>query len=127
MGGCHGSVRDFVLGLDLAGVSRFEGVADLPAGALASALAEPGKQYAVYLFHAREDEEWGAHFVAAPGSYRDTMTLRAVPRGRYRLEWIAPATGAVRSTETIAWAGGDLRVTTPAYTLDLALRMRASP
>ena len=55
------------------------------------------------------------------------MTLRAVPRGVYRLEWIAPATGAVMGAETIDWAGGDLSVTTPAYTLDLALRMRASP
>lgn len=55
------------------------------------------------------------------------MTLRAVPRGVCRVEWIAPATGAVRSVETIDWAGGDLRVTTQTHTLDLALRMRASP
>ena len=119
-------LKDFVLSLDLARVSRFEGVADLPKGALASALAEPGRQYAVYLFHAQEEEDWGAHFVATPGSYRDTLTLRTVPPGRYRLEWIAPAAGAVVGAETIDWAGGDLRLTTPPYTLDLALRMRAS-
>ena len=85
-------LKDFVEGLDLAGVSRFEGVADLPAGALASALAEPGKQYAVYLFHAQEEEEWGAHFAATPGkvSGRDDAPGGA-RRGVYRLEWIAPA------------------------------------
>lgn len=119
-------LKDFVESLDLARVSRFEGVADLPKGALASALAAPGRQYAVYLFHAQEEAEWGAHFVATPGSYRDTLTLRTVPPGRYRLEWIAPAAGAVVGAETIDWAGGDLRLTTPTYTLDLALRMRAS-
>jgi hypothetical protein len=65
--------------------------------------------------------------VAIPGRYRDTVTLRAVPRGAYRLEWVAPATGAVIGAETIDWAGGDLRVATPPYTIDVALRMRASP
>jgi hypothetical protein len=117
-------LKDFVLDFDLAGLSRFEGVKDLPAGALASALAEPGKQYALYLFHAHEEQEWGAHFVPTPGRYRDTVTLQAVPPGPYRLEWLAPATGGVKSAETVDWAGGDLKVTTPAYTLDVALRMR---
>jgi hypothetical protein len=117
-------LREFMESLDLAGLSRFEGVKDVPPGALASALAEPGRQYAVYLFHAREEEEWGAHFVAAPGRYRDAVTLGAVPRGRYRREWVAPASGEVVGSETIDWAGGDMKVTTPPYTLDLALRMR---
>ena len=31
------------------------------------------------------------------------------------------------SARTIDWAGGDLKVTYSTYTLDLALRMRASP
>jgi len=120
------ALREFVEGLDLAGLARFEGVGDLPVGALASALAEPGRQYAVYLFHAQEEAEWGAHFVPSPGSYRDRLTLRGVPRGRYRAEWVAPASGAVVATEAIEWAGGHLKLTTPPYTLDMALRLRAS-
>jgi hypothetical protein len=120
-------LKDFVESLDLAHVSRFEGVGGLAPGVLASALAEPGRQYAVYLFHAREEDEWGAHFVASPGRHRDALTLRAVPRGRYRLEWIVPETGAGAGAAAIDWAGGDLRLTTPAYTLDLALRLRAEP
>jgi hypothetical protein len=118
-------LRDFVLSLDLAGLSRFEGVKDVPPGALASALAEPGKQYALYLFHAREEEEWGAHFVPTPGRYRDTVTLGAVPRGRYRREWLAPESDRVVAQETIDWEGGDMKVTTPPYTLDVVLRMRS--
>jgi hypothetical protein len=61
-------LREFVEGLHLAGLARFEGVAGLSTGALGSALAEPGRQYAVYLFHAREEEEWGLRRV--PGAKR---------------------------------------------------------
>ena len=116
-------LREFVEGLDLAGCQRFDGVAELPAGALASALAQPGHQYAVYLFHAQEEGEWGAHFVPSPGRYRDAVTLRGVPRGTYRLEWIDPASGARIGGQVVDSPGGDLRLTTPEYTLDVALRM----
>ena len=118
------ALREFVEALSLAGLARFEGVADLPPGALASALAEPGRQYAVYLFHAREEEEWGAHFVPSPGAYQDGFTLRAVPAGGYALDWVDPASGRVLASEAIEWKGGDLAVKTPAYALDVALRMR---
>jgi hypothetical protein len=121
------ALREFVEGLDLANLARFEGLGDLPAGALASALAQPGREYAVYLFHGQEEGEWGAHFVASPGSYRDRLTLRGVPRGRYSAEWVAPASGVVVATEVVDWAGGELTLTTPAYALDVALRLRAAP
>ena len=120
-------LREFVEGLDLAGLARFDGVADLPPGAVASALAEPGRQYAVYLFHGREEEEWGAHFVASPGSWKDGFTLRAVPAGRYGLEWVDPASGRLLVSETTEWAGGDLAVRTPPYSLDVALRVARRP
>jgi len=120
-------LKDFVEGFDLRSMTRFAGVAGVPPGAFASALAEPGRQYALYLFHARDDGEWGAHFVATPGTYRDTLTLKAVPAGRYRLEWVDPVSGAVRASEAVRWGGGDLAVTTPPYAIDVALRMRATP
>ena len=120
-------LREFVEGLDLAGLARFDGVADVPPGAVASALAEPGRQYAVYLFHGREEEEWGAHFVASPGSWKDGFTLRAVPAGRYSLEWVDPASGRVIASETAEGTGGDLAVRTPPYSLDVALRVTRRP
>jgi hypothetical protein len=119
-------LKDFVEGFDLASVARFDGVAGIPAGAFASALAEPGKQYALYVFHARDDGKWGAHFVATAGTYRDTVTLKAVPSGSYRLEWVDPVSGGVRASETLRWGGGDLALTTPSYSIDVALRMRAT-
>jgi hypothetical protein len=118
-------LKDFVQSLDLRSIARFDGLGDLPPGAFASALSVPGKQYAVYLFHAKDDGQWGAHFVATPGTYRDTITLRSVPSGRYRLEWIDPASGALKESRRLRWNGGDLRVTTPVYTVDVALRIRA--
>jgi hypothetical protein len=119
-------LKDFLLSFDLASMERFGGVGAVPAGAFASAIAQPGRQYALYLFHAKDDGQWGAHFVATPGSYRDTFALRAVPAGSYRLEWVDPVSGVVRASETVRWAGGDLALTTPPYSLDVALRMRVA-
>jgi hypothetical protein len=120
-------LKDFVEGFDLTSMTRFDGVTGVPTGAHASALAEPGRQYAVYLFHAGDDGKWGAHFVATPGSYHDTLSLKAVPAGTYRLEWVDPVTGVVRASDAVRWEGGDLGVTTPPYQIDVALRMRALP
>jgi hypothetical protein len=118
-------LKDFIEGLDLAGMERFTDLAGVPSGAFASAIAARGRQYALYVFHGTGDGQWGAHFVASPGTYRDTVTLRAVPAGTYDLEWVDPASGLVKGTESIRWAGGDLTVTSPSYTIDVALRMRS--
>jgi hypothetical protein len=119
-------LRDFMEGLNLVSLQRFTGVTSLPAGVIASAIADPGRQYAVYLFHGTYDSQWGAHFVATPGSFDDRFTLTGVPRGDYTLEWIDPATGAVKRTETKSHNAGDLAITTGPYTTDIALRMKRS-
>jgi hypothetical protein len=119
-------LKDFIESLDLTSITRFTGLGPIPSGAMAAALATPGKEYAVYLFHAQHDGQWGAHFVPTPGSYRDTFTLGAVPPGTYRLEWVDPTSGAIKEARRLKWSGGDLRVTTPAYSLDVALRLRTS-
>jgi hypothetical protein len=116
---------DFMNRLDLAGLSRFTDFDGVPADAFAGAIAETGKQYALYIFHGANDGKWGAHFAAKTGSYRDTLTLKAVPAGTYRMEWIDPATGADLSNDEIRWAGGDLPLATPVYSIDAALWMRA--
>lgn len=116
-------LRDFMSGLDLTGMTRFTDFSGVPADAFAGAIAERGKQYAFYIFHGTNDGKWGAHFIARPGSYRDTITLMAMPPGTYELEWIDPATGTLTGRSQVSSAGGDLTVTTPAYSLDVALRM----
>ncbi len=114
---------DFMNSLNLAGLSRFTDFNGVPSDAFASAIAEPGKQYALYLFHGSNDGKWGAHFIAKAGNYSDTITLKAVPAGTYKLEWIDPATGAVTGTDTIHWSGGDLKATTPVYSIDVSMRI----
>ena len=119
-------LKDFVESLGLTSIARFDGLSGIPSGAVACALATAGKQYAVYLFHAKDDGQWGAHFVATPGSYRDAFTLKAIPAGRYRLDWVEPMSGVIKESKRLNWRGGDLLLTTPAYALDVALRMRAT-
>jgi len=115
-------LRDFVDSLKLERMSRFSEFATDPAGAQAAAIADPGHQYAFYLFHAADDGKWGAHFVARPGKYTTRLTVSGVPKGRYRVEWRDPATGSVRES-VVTWEGGDLPLTTPDYDLDIALRL----
>jgi len=79
----------------------------LPDGVTARALAEPGKQYAVYL----------------QGEGAESLSLTA-PAGRYRVEWLHPRTGEWPPPERVTHAGGRLDLRCPEYREDLALRLR---
>jgi hypothetical protein len=68
--------------------------------------------------------EWGANFIPKPGHYLDTLTLEDIPAGRYVLQWFDPASGALKDSEQRNWQGGDLKLFTPSYQLDLALLIR---
>ena len=117
-------LKNFMNSLDLAGLSRFIDFTGTPADACSNAIAESGKQYALYLFHGTPDSEWGCSFVPKPGNYRDTLTLNAVPAESYLVDWIDPTSGAVKSSERMNWKGGNLTLISPTYSLDIALRMR---
>jgi hypothetical protein len=114
-------LKEFMQSLNLTGLSRFTAVSNVTEGAIYSALAEKGKQYALYLFHGSQDDEWGANYIPNPGHYRDTLTLGNVPSGVYALKWIDPVSGAVKVSENRHWKGGSLTLLTPSYTLDIAL------
>ncbi len=116
-------LKRFMDNLDLTAVTRFVGVAPLPDGIVVSALAHPGEQYAVYLAHAKSDGQWGAHFVAVPGAYTDTIELKDVPAGKYEVKWVDPATGADIKVDVVAASGGALRLQAPSYALDIAVRL----
>lgn len=117
------ALKDFMNSLDLSGLSRFTNFSGTPSGAFCNALAATGKQYAFYLFHGAYESEWGSHFVPKTGNYQDTLTLNAVPTGKYKIEWIDPALGTMKSTENMDWTGGDLQLKTPVYLIDIALRI----
>jgi hypothetical protein len=85
---------------------------DRPSRAVASALGENGKQYAFYIFHRTLKN--GCFWVGTPGNYEDEITFNTIPAGTYRLEWIDPATGAVKQTETRTHVGAKPVLKTPA-------------
>ncbi len=113
-------LKQFLESFDFSKMARFGGLASFPSDCIAAGLAEPGRQYGLYLFHGKRGSH---HFVTTPGSYRDAVGMKAVPQGRYRVQWMNPATGTVTSDESINWAGGDLTLTTPRYSIDIALRI----
>ena len=118
-------LKEFMESFAFSRMARFTAIAGVPADGFASALAEHGRQYGVYLFHAKQEAKWGAHFVATPGSYRDSIVLKAIPAASYEMEWIDPVTGKVTGRDKVNWGGGDLTITTPTYRVDVALRMRS--
>jgi Protein of unknown function (DUF4038) len=117
-------LKNFMNSLDLSGVSRCFDFTGIPSDAMANALAEKGKQYALYIFHGKFEGEWGSHYMPESGKFIDTLVVNTVPLGVYQVEWLDPATGIIKSTENLKWEGGSLKLITPPYNLDIALRMR---
>jgi hypothetical protein len=117
-------LKEFMNHLDLNGLSRFNDFSVSRAGVLSSGIAEKGKQYAIYLFNAAPDSEWGSNFVPNPASYCDTLTINNVPAASYLAEWTAPVSGAIKGSEMLKWKGGDLKLITPVYSLDIALLIK---
>ncbi|UCF38971.1 MAG: DUF4038 domain-containing protein [Acidobacteriota bacterium] len=120
-------LKEFIEQFELTRLKRFSESVKAKGEVMVSAVAEPGRQYGVYLFHGGQDSGWGAHFVSRPGRYTDQVTLVGVPAGRYALGWVDPASGSVTAPETVRWEGGDLELTTPEYSVDVALRMVKLP
>jgi hypothetical protein len=40
------------------------------------------------------------------------------------MEWIDPVSGNTISSETLNWKGGNIDLTTPPYSVDIAFRMK---
>jgi hypothetical protein len=77
-----------------------------PAGVTPQALAEPGKQYAVYLRQAKDA----------------TLEIE-LPAGRYEGTWLAPANGKSEPIAAFDHAGGTREFKAPAFVQDAALRV----
>lgn len=130
-------LMDFMDGLDLVRMRRyrdFEGVAkdpgreDSAATAWASAIAEPGKQYALYISRSRVRTvpHGPGYYEVAPGAWQDSLALNNVPAGRYQVDWVNPADLAVVRSATLEHPGGSLRLPGPKYAIDLVLRIKAA-
>ena len=58
-----------------------------------------------------------------PGDYREELVVK-FPAGRYHAEWIDPETGSVLSSEELIPEGGNRTLKTPAYRIDIALKIK---
>ncbi len=114
---------DFMNSLNLAGLKRFTDFSTAPSGASSCGISDDGKQYAIYLFHASPDKEWGCSFVIQPGVYSETLTLNNIPDGAYSLKWIDPVTGFVKNSERLNIKGGNVKLISPRYSLDIVLKI----
>jgi hypothetical protein len=102
-------LTEFVHGFDFV---KMKPAGDMVTGGLppkgrARVLAEPGKQYALYLF----------------GGPAAKLSL-ALPAGTYKAEWVDPMSGKGVTTETVAATGPATVVASPAYEVDIALRLK---
>jgi hypothetical protein len=77
-----------------------------PSAPTARILAEPGRQYAVYV----------------RGGIKSELTL-VLPAGRYRAEWLNPRTGKVDKAEDLRHESGNLTLASPDYVEDIAVRI----
>ena len=103
----------------------------LPSGAMARALVEAGKAYAIYIHHGTPGY---SHNASPPQSARSPyavqtgkqqLTLRLdIPRGGYRAEWVNTKTGHIDKAENFNHPGGNKTLVSPTYSEDIALRVR---
>ncbi|MBN1670578.1 MAG: hypothetical protein JXR37_06075 [Kiritimatiellae bacterium] len=116
-------LQHFMQGFDFLAMRKDEDTVRSVEPAVCSlrAISEKGRQYAVYLHHS-EYGEW--RYQAKRGAYRATLTLD-VPPGAYRAEWIDPATARPIDLRTFTHRGGGATMQTPAYEIDIALRLTA--
>jgi len=101
-------LKDFIHGFDFVHVApdRSLVAAGLPKDVTARALAEKGKQYALFI----------------RGGERVELKLD-LPAGAYRAEWVNTLTGAVDKAERLDHAGGARMIESPPYKGEIALRI----
>jgi hypothetical protein len=125
-------LMDFMLSFEFVRMTKYTEFRVADSEALARAIAEPGRQYALYLFHgSRKWDEWSqgptaSRFNVNANWFTDKVTLK-IPPGSYRVEWVNPASGAVISSTSLESKGGDMELETPRYFVDIALRMKRLP
>jgi hypothetical protein len=125
-------LMDFMRSLDFVRMTKYTEFRVSDPEAPARAIAEPGKQYALYLFHGdRKWEEWSqgptaSRFNVNANWFSDSVTLK-IPPGAYRVEWVNPSSGVVIASNALESKDGDTVLQTPRYFTDIALRMKRLP
>jgi hypothetical protein len=122
-------LMNFMKSIDFVKMEKFTDFKIADSLVLARGIAEPGKQYAVYLFHgSRKWEEWPQGMTASRFNidkewFSDTLSIRTAA-GKFRAEWVNPATGFVIDSKEYEAGNGEIILPTPRYFFDIALRMK---
>jgi hypothetical protein len=127
-------LKDFVHGLNFIAMSPQDSVISrgVPEGATARVLADPGRDYAIYVHHGRPGF---SHNTTTPSpkprptyavsSEQQQIRLFCVlPPGSYEARWIDTKTGRPEKTEKLKSSGKPRTLVSPTYQEDIALRIR---
>jgi hypothetical protein len=103
-----GILLGFLRGLDLADLRPTGRLLQAGRGRPPYALASPGRQYAVYF---------------PPGARSPARCMLDLPAGEWRVEWVHPADGRTEVGPPFRHADGARLLESPAFKVDLALRL----
>ncbi len=84
-------------------------------------ISEAGSQYATYIHRSGDGS---SAYTVKPGNYQEKLVVD-LPEGNYKVDWVDPARGKVIATENLQHPGGYCVLSTPPYTVDIALRIKA--
>jgi hypothetical protein len=121
-----GALSRFFQDLDFVKMAPSAGLiaGGVPEGASARALgAADGSRYALYLHHARILADHQPRYVVNTRRRAAALVL-ALPAGSWQARWWNPQTGKIDKSEEISHAGGERNLSSPEYTMDVALDLR---
>lgn len=114
-------LKDFMYSLEFTKMKPDkEFVRGLPDEANYRGMSEEGKQYALYIHYGRSTDF--SAFIISPGNYRNEIMVR-IPSGKYKAEWVDPSTGEKVKT-VLKSKGEELKLTSPVFTEDIALKIK---
>jgi len=119
------NLKNFLYGFDFLKMKLDKSfiVSGVPAGAFCRGISEPGKQYALYLHHSKLEDR-NHYYIVTTGKYTENLVL-SLSAGTYKTDWVDPASGSVVRSESLSHQGGKRTFTTPAHSVDIALRIKA--
>jgi hypothetical protein len=77
----------------------------------------------MYIHHSSYKGDRDSSYIVAPGNYQEDIVVQ-LAAGLYKVEWIDPAAGRAGATETLRHKGGYYVLSTPRYSVDIALRIK---
>jgi hypothetical protein len=107
-------LKDFIHTFNFVAMNSTNIVTGLAEGLSARSLAEPGRAYAIYICESGKKVE---------AQTRTTSMELKLPAGRYRVQWVNTRTGKVENRDRLQHTGALVRLNSPEFIEDVALRI----